>query len=273
MSEKPQLHFSGLSTLWQCGIKFSKRYVEKLRRAPTGYLHVGSAVDAAANADMNAKITTDTLLPAEEVKEIARDTIVHRIESEGITPEPDENEHQARDHSIDKAVRLTGLYAAKLAPKLKPKAVQKKWSLEIPGFPFDIVGTRDLDETDGTIRDLKTSKRRPHRDTSRKSLQLTTYALAKWAFDRTMPPKVALDTLVDLQGGSTLDTQLSLREKADFEPLLARIDNARKIIEAGAFTPSSPDRDVLCSPVYCEMWSSCEFVRMPKSFNVPFEME
>lgn len=266
MSERPQLHFSGLSTLWQCGIKFSKRYVEKLRRAPTGYLHVGSAVDAAANADMNAKIATDALLPTEEVKEIARDTIVHRIESEGITPDPDQNEHQARDHSIDKAVRLTNLYATRLAPKLKPKEVQKKWSLEIPGFPFDIVGTRDLDETDGTIRDLKTSKRTPPDGTARKSLQLTTYSLAKWAFDRTIPPKVAIDTLVDLQAGTKLDTQLSLREKADFEPLLARIDNARKIIETGVFTPSSPDRDFLCSPIYCEFWNQCEFVRMPKSF-------
>jgi hypothetical protein len=269
MSDKPQLHFSGLSTLWQCGIKFEFRYVKKLHRSPTGYLHVGTAVDAAANADMSAKIETDALLPKEEVKQIARDTIVHRIDTEGITPDPDESEHQARDKGIDKAVRLTDLYATKLAPKLRPKAVQKKWALEIPGFDFDVVGTRDLDEVDDTIRDLKTSKRTPPDGTARKSLQLTTYTLAKYAFEKKLPPKVVLDTLVDLKTGAKSDTQASIREKEDFNPLLERIDNALTVIKTGVFTPSSPDRDFLCSPVYCEFWDQCKFVRMPKSFNVP----
>lgn len=267
---KPQLHFSGLSTLWQCGVKFDFRYIQKLYRPPTSALVVGKGVDEAANANLQNKIDTDALLPVEQVADIARDSIVRSVEADGILPDRGQSEAAARDLGIDKAVRLTTTHAKDLAPKLKPKAVQKKWSLDIPGFPFDLVGTRDLDEQDGTIRDLKTSGKSPNRNAADISDQLTTYALAKFSYERVIPPKVAMDTLVDLKRGPKVSTLESVRTKDDFQVLLARVENASKVIQSGIFTPAQPDA-WWCSEKWCSYHDVCPYFRRPVTVAIEGE--
>jgi hypothetical protein len=268
--QRPQLHFSGLAMLWKCGVKFEFRYVKGIRRPQTSALVVGKGVDSAANANLQNKIDKQELLPLEQVTEIARDAVVSAVNEEGLQPEAGQTEAAARDLSIDKAVRLVTAHAEKLAPKLKPKSVQKKWSLTIPGFPFDLVGTRDLDETDGAIRDLKTSKKSPNRNAADISEQLTTYALSKFSYEGVMPPKVALDTVVDLKRETKVVTQESVRTKDDFQVLMARTENAARVIESGIFTPALPDA-WWCSEKWCEYATICPYFRRPISVAIEGE--
>lgn len=267
MSDKPQLHYSGLDLLSKCGVAFERRYVLGERMPATSHIHVGKGVDQSANRNLSSKIETATLLPVAQVLDVARDAVRASIEKEGLALTPDEQgmtEAAAADGAVDKAVRLARAHAEKLAPKLHPQRVQAEWSLEIPGFPFDIVGTRDLDETDGTVRDLKTSKKSPNKNAAEVSDQLTLYSLAKYTIDKAMPPAVALDTIVDLKTGIKIDTKLSTRDKVDFTVMLNRLENAAVVLDKGAFTPARQS-DWWCSLAWCPYAQTCRFFRKPKS--------
>jgi len=266
---KPQVHHSSLDVLWKCGVMFEFRYIRKIRMSPTSAIHVGRAVDQAANLNLQNKIDTDELLPEEHVLDIARDATVGLFETEGVTPSPDEPEDPkiACELAVDKAVRLSRAHHTKLAPKLKPRAVQRPWAMEIPGFPFDITGTRDLDETDGTIRDLKTSKRSPPKTAADTTDQGTLYSMSAWVVDQTPPPvRFALDTIVDLKTETKVVTQESTRDLDDFQVMANRIENAERIIRTGAFTPAR-QTDWWCSLTYCAYARMCPYFRQPKQFS------
>jgi hypothetical protein len=189
------------------------------------------------------------------------------MEDEGLLLEPADKllgEKATKAAVVDKTVRLAKAHASVLAPRLKPKKVQAKWSLEIPGMPFDLVGTRDLDETDNAVIDLKTSKKSPSRSQAVNSDQLTAYALSVHVINSVDPPvTVGLDYIVDLKTGvKVADRLVSTRGKGDFQVLLRRIENAATIFEKGAFTPANQGRDWWCSTTYCEFAPTCPFFRM-----------
>lgn len=266
--KKPQLHFSALEQLWKCGVAFERRYILKDRGVAPSYVHVGKAVDHGANINLQNKIDKDVLLPVEQVVDEARDSAAASMEEDGLQLEPEDRilgEKATKAKVIDKTVRLARAHASTLAPRLKPKRVQAKWSLEIPGMPFDLVGTRDLDEIDETVSDLKTSKRSPQKNAAVISLQLTTYALSVHVINKVEPPvKVALDYIVDLKAGvKVADRLASTRRNNDFEVLLRRIENAKEILEKGAFTPANQGRDWWCSQQYCEFAPTCPYFSMP----------
>jgi len=265
-SARPQLHYSALEMLWKCGEMFYQRYVMNRKVAPTIALHVGRGVDEAANLNLNHKIEKQELLPVEQVLDVARDTVMQEIEQQGITLTAEEtDEKTAKANAVDKAVRLTKAHATLLAPILQPKRVQAKWSLEIPGFPFDVVGTRDLDEVNDTIRDLKTSKRSANKDTADRSDQLTTYALSKYVIEAvSLPVTVCIDTIADLKKETKVQTLKSERDKSDFQVIVNRIENAATVLEKGAFTPAR-ESDWWCSLTYCGYAANCKYFRKPKS--------
>lgn len=267
---KPQVHYSALDLLWRCGIAFEFRYLKRMRLPPTSPLHVGRGVDHAANINLQHKIDTDALLTTEHVLDLARDRTRESFEDSGVTLAPDEpTEIAARDMAVDKAVRLTKLHATQLAPKLKPKAVQKSFALEIQNFSFDVVGTRDLDDIDGAVHDLKTARKSPSKHAAAQSDQGTLYALSAWVIDkRAAPITFALDTLVDLKRETKLVTQSSTRNEADFAVMAKRIENAERIILSGAFTPAR-QTDWFCDLRYCEFAKICPYFRRPVTVAVP----
>jgi PD-(D/E)XK nuclease superfamily len=267
---KPQVHYSALGVLWRCGIAFMFRYLYKVRSSPPSVIHVGRAVDTAANINLESKIKTDVLLPTEHVMDIARDATRELFDKEGVTPSPNEPTDPVAvcDLAVDKAVNLAKAHSIHLAPKLKPRAVQVAWAMEISGFDFDVVGTRDLDETDGTIRDLKTSKKSPKRDAAWTSDQGTLYTMSRYVINQQPPPvPFALDTIVEtpVRKQTRVVTLTSSRDTDDWRVMAARIENAAEIIHKETFTPARQD-DWWCSLDYCEFATRCPFFRRPKSF-------
>jgi hypothetical protein len=175
------------------------------------------------------------------------------------------NPASACDVAVDKAVRLTKAHSLSLAPALKPRAVQRPWAMEIPGFSFDIVGTRDLDETDGTVRDLKTSGKSPAKDAAWTSDQGTLYAMSTWVVDQQPPPvPFVLDTIVDAKRGTKIVTLESSRSIEDFAVMASRIANAEKVIQSGSFTPAR-QTDWWCSLKWCSYAPICPYFRRPVS--------
>ncbi len=267
--KRPQLHFSGLDKLWSCGEQFRRIYLTGERMPKGTYIAVGSGVDIAVTRDLESKILDRQLLSLEEVKDQARDSATWELENNEIVLDKDERQlgqKKAFADAVDKAVRLAALHHKYIAPKLHPTHVQRKWEIEIPGIPFDLVGTIDVQEGPIAVRDTKTSGKSPSAGIADMSLQLSTYALAIKVLDGDAPATVALDYLIDNKV-PVAKSYVSDRNDDDFRVLLARVENAAEIIEKQAFTPAQPS-DWRCSADWCGFHGSCKYAQQPKSFAV-----
>jgi CRISPR/Cas system-associated exonuclease Cas4 (RecB family) len=267
MSEKKQLHISGMNLLSRCGIAYQKRYQEGIRTPNSVAAAIGTAVDKSVTRNLGQKIADGNLLQAEEVQSIARDALVESwSEVEATEEDKEEGLDSSRDEAIDKSVDLAGFHHSRLAPILQPTHVQREWTLDIAGIDHQVAGTIDILEGHKAIRDTKTSGKSPMKTLADTSLQLTTYALAINAHDGSIPEKVVLDYLIRTPKRKEMKLiQLeSTRTKADFPALLERIAAADRIIKAGSFTPA-PSDSWWCSGKFCAYFGQCKFAVRPVS--------
>lgn len=263
--KRPQLHFSGLDKLWGCGEQFRRIYIEKERPDANAAILAGIAVDRAVTANLENKILTGTLLPVEQIKDKARDVVEAEWKLRTIVMTADEKsagESATRGAVTDKAVRLAALHAREIAPKINPIHVARKWSIEIPGFPFDLVGEIDVQEKEGP-RDTKTTAKSPVANIADLSDQGTMYSLAIKVLDGKTPERFGLDFLIDSKV-PVAKTFWSTRDDSDFRVLMARVENAADVIQKGAFTPAQPT-DWRCSMKWCGFASTCRYFKKPKS--------
>lgn len=266
MTPRPQLHATSLNI--QCGEAFRRRYLEGEIIPPGVAALVGSATDRAVTKNLQHKITTHgDLLPVEDVAETARDSVVAGWQS-GVKLDADEaalGPAVVKGHAADKAVRLAVLHAQQKAPVIQPTHVQRRWTLELRGFPVDLAGTLDIQEV-GSVRDTKTSAKAPSEFAAQTSMQLTAYHLAVGVIDGTPPASVSLDYLVDTKQPKVI-TLTAVRDRGDYQALLNRVEMIAKAIETGTFLPVSPDH-WMCTPKWCGYFDSCRYALRPKTAAV-----
>lgn len=282
MSEqkKPHLSPTQLGMLEKCGVQYQFRYLDKLKAKPPGAnLHVGRGVHHAVELDLTEKMANAVLLPTEQIVDLARDGTLASMEESGLSLEEHDTIAVAKGFAVDKAVRLAQLHHAELAPELQPVAVERKFRVELKGYPYDLVGVIDVEEerewTHGdaggivrVVRDTKTSAKSPAKDAADTSSQLTFYAAGKLALDGVLPDKLVLDTLVDLKRGPEIRYSETTRDMADVQMLLRRVERATQVIQAGAFMPANPATDWYCSAKWCGYHSQCPFASAPKSVSM-----
>jgi len=264
---KPQLHVSMMNMLFGCGVQFQRRYGARFdvwhqeEILPPGIaLAVGISVDKSVTANMQSKLATGALMPAEMVAGIARDSF-EGVWQGGMIFTEDEaiNLKKTKGDGIDTAVALAGLHADDLAPKIMPVAVQEKFVIHLDGYPYDLSGTKDIRESN-SIRDTKTTNKTPDQDGAR-TLQMATYALAE-SVERALPEKVIVDYLVKNKVPK-IEVRECVPDMQMIDSAMRRIERAVKIIEAvkegkSAFTPASND-DWKCSQKWCGFALSCPF--------------
>lgn len=257
---KPQLHVSALNTLEFCGTQYEFIYMKKMRRAPGIAMIVGTATDRSVTKNLQNKIEKKVLLPQEEVLQAARDAFSAEWDK-GATLTKEEQStglEKVKGLAIDKAVRLSALHHADVAPIIQPSHVQRELVVELPGMAFDLAGTLDIQEGAYSVRDTKTSGRSKSQSEVDNALQLTAYAFAVKVHDGFIPENLFFDTLVDLKKPKA-DIKKTTRTEEDFAAFLARVENAEKIIKKGAFTPVKQG-DPLCSPRFCGFYDICPYV-------------
>jgi len=266
---KPALSISRLNMLSRCGEQYRRRYIDGEIIPPAIAMLTGSAVDESVNRNLEHKIETEELLPAEQVADIARDALNHRWDESGVLLTPEEakeNLKKLRGEAVDKSVRLSLLHHGGLASRLDPTHVQRKWRIELDGYPFDLIGFIDIQESAVSVRDTKTSKKSPHTGIAGTDNQLTLYALAVQVLDGEPPEYVALDYLVDLKTPK-IKSLISTRNDDDFRVILRRVENAIRTIEAGVFVPANQN-DWACSERFCGYFRTCPYTRNPKSVSL-----
>jgi len=267
MIDRPQLHASALGTI--CMEGFRRRYIEGEKMPPGIAIIVGTGTHRSVEANLTHKIETGELLPVEAVKDEAHDGVVAAFESQEIKLTPEEKSlgiETVRGQAIDKAVRLARLHHITLAPGINPRAIERPWSLEIPGMPFDLVGRIDIQEL-YTIRDTKTSGKTPPADSASKSLQLKAYALAMKIIDNLSDiPAVALDYLVDTATPKAI-TLTHEPDNDDFQVVLARAEIIARAMNAGVFVPVEPGH-WHCNEKWCGYFQTCRYSTKPKQFSI-----
>lgn len=256
---KMQIHQSHLSTFSRCGEQYRRRHIQGEIIPPGVALLVGSGTHASIEANMKHKIETKKLLSLEAVKDLARDALNTRWESEGVLLDEEEKsigEKNVKGDAVDQAVSLAALHHTELAPKIKPVSVERPWVLVLDGFPRDLAGRFDIEEKN-LLRDTKTSKRSPNKTAADDSEQLSMYALAKSVLDGKIP-KLRLDFLVKSKEVKAV-SQDTVRTEEDLKVLMRRIEVHNDALDKGVFVPANRD-SWACSPVYCGFYKTCPYV-------------
>lgn len=261
---KPTLSWSRINMLSRCGQQYYFRYVLGQRKPPSIAMVVGSGVHKSAELNLREKFEKGTLLPEEQVVEIAREKVKNDVRDNGLDA-PYAQVGNATEEAKDRAGTLALLHHKAIAPLVEPLLIEHQFRLVTEGFPFDINGVIDLQEQPtmqrpvGTIRDLKTSGALKQ-NMAEYSDQLTLYALwSKRVYGAIAP--LQLDILVSTKNPKAV-SQNTTRNDKDLGVMQRRIEAAANAIEKGVFLPA-PQDSWACSEKYCGWAASgdCPYFR------------
>lgn len=249
----------------KCPKQYEFRYVDGLIIPPGVALHVGSATHVAVAANLKHKCEHDgQLLPIDSVKDIARDDLSERWDTEDVYLQDDEAE-RGRDtmkgEAVDMAVSLAEVHAEDLAPEIQPISaahVERPFVLEVTDLDFDLAGTIDAQEK-ACIRDTKTAKRTPSQGDVDAETQFTFYAWAASVTDKEdieFPVPIKVDALVKLKTPKAITIE-SHRERWQVNALVETIKSYGRLIQAGVFPPNT--NGWWCSRKWCGYASRCPY--------------
>lgn len=261
-------HQSMLTSVLRCGEAFRRRYIEREIIPSTTPQIRGTAVHRAVATGLGQQMRAQDFAPVDLYEDVAA-TEIERARHGGATFTAEEvSQGPARTWGDlkDRVVRYAGTYGARVAPTVRPGAVEKPITLQgvIPGVLLR--GTIDLiDEPAHAPRrviDTKTTERMPHADVAHRSQQLSMYDLLDaGAHGARESSPVALDYLVMKR--STGDVEpvrlYSTRTPATRRVIVRRLETAIAAVNAGTFLPANPD-DWWCAPKWCAYFHTCPYV-------------
>lgn len=269
-----QWNNSALATLEKCGERFRRRYVENERVPPSPRMLRGTVVHRIASTTMLRKLSEQEIPSVEEARDLAA-TEFEEAWAGGVSFDQDtlsaESVGRQKGDSKDFAVDLSAFYVERLAPRIKPVAVERKIEVKPRDSDITIHGTIDLisDEIAGPagpageyVRDLKTSEKSPSSETAEKSQQLTMYAMVRLAEKGALPAGFTLDYLVRTPAKAERKyvPLHTTRDRDDVSALVNRINTAVEAVKRGVFMPTNPE-NWWCAPQWCDYYGTCVYVR------------
>lgn len=277
---KPQWHWSHIETQLMCGKRYDYGYQQGKRALPGVAAATGSIVHAVAARNLKRKAATLEYIGLEELADLTRDTF--RLQWEGgVHLLPDEvlmGLPRVQGIAIDRSIALAKIHAERIAPLIRPTVggIEKPWVVSADGFPWDLAGEIDVEEVreyapDGetilfpsSIRDLKTTGKRPTEKLVGGSGQLSMYSIAYQAFHGSLPDRVFFDYAMAKDSGEPDAGSFgSVRRPEHIEAFWETLESCAKAIEKQVFLPSRPNVDWWCT----EKW--CGFARVNPDTGVP----
>jgi hypothetical protein len=157
------LSASALGQFSRCPEQFRRVRVLKQRQRPASALIWGNADGDAFDHNFGQKIESHEDLPAGELEEKFAACLDERVEQDGGAGEvdwsrdcPGKTGKQAVADVKDRGTRLVRVYRELVAPSVQPIAVQRKFTLDLPGVPVPIIGYIDA-ETEPLTLEFKTA--------------------------------------------------------------------------------------------------------------------
>lgn len=128
-----QIHISGIDMLNVCGIQYEYVYVKGERRPPGVFRLVGLSTHRTIHYDLKVKMATGEL--ATDIKDVAATHFEAALRETPVEPTPEDiEEGLTLKGAKDKAIALAFLHHSDLAPKLRPTAVERPFSLKLDDY-------------------------------------------------------------------------------------------------------------------------------------------
>lgn len=239
---KGYLSFSAVEMYLKCGQQFKFRYVDGVRSPPSVAMVEGSSHHSWLQTNNNLQKEEKQIIGAEDAMDIFM--TAWKKQSKDV-----DRRERIRDEKdvFTRAPKLIGAYIKRLAPKMRPVAVEKRFRISIGGVPF--VGFIDVvDKIKGAL-DYKTTSKKKTAGQARNSLQLSSYARVLGTHDVGFISLVKAKTpTVDL-----VTTKLASKDVQWADEIAASTADA---IKRGAFPKTSPD-NWWCSEKFCGYWHQC----------------
>lgn len=233
MSDLPPQVYSGssISTFLRCAKQWEYAYVYAIKKPPRLRMVIGNAAHAAVEVNFTQKITSRTDMPLSDVEDAFSDEFDRLVvEAE---PDPDEPARAGKDSGV----LVVRSYQENVAKDIQPLMVEKEVQFDINGVAYS--GYVDLVDDQRTIRDLKTTGRRPYDQGRKYALAMTGYALGYRALTGDTESDVVLDYMVRTLKPYHLPVRaggpVSEKSVNNFASIVAQVDAA---VRSGNFLPT-----------------------------------
>lgn len=247
MLPKPYISPSQINMFLRCPASYKFRYIDGLVIPPRSSLTKGKAVHAGNEFNYRQKIETCQDLKLSEVQEYTA------TEFEKMQDETHFGSKEMPGKIKDEAVSLATLYHINIAPTVQPVLVEEK--VTVPLFEgVELLGIIDVLDSNGYIRDTKTTAKTPSASSIDNSLQLTAYSIAHEHFMGMSEKGVKLDYLVQAKEPKVI-TMDATRNEADKQRFKAITKHVVEQIQANNYFPNPTG--MMCSPTACGYWDKC----------------
>lgn len=259
--ERLALSASRMGMAIKCGYQQYYRYEEGLKIPPSASMVRGSGVDASANFNLQSVIDRGEAAPEDACLDVAAEKVEKRAQDEGLRLAEDQKSVGLKKIvgiAKDQAVQGAGLHYTKIAPGIRPVAVQRRFQIDIPGEDFYLFGYTDHEEADG-VRDLKAGGKRYSQLDVNGMLQFTMYGL-QHRIRTGQHPKLTLDGVLFKARALSVYQQQTYRQDEDYANMLTVAKRVRRGVVEGTLLPARFMPGAWwCSAKWCGYWDRCSY--------------
>jgi len=241
--ELDHLSYSSISTFLACPESWRRKYIAKEPTVSSPALVFGSAIHATV----------------EQYVQVGGDLLSIWSEKWGAQLEKEGGNvlwgMESPDESYNKGVRvLSDKDIVTTLDGIKPRQVERKVELRVPGVSIPIIGYIDIITEDGVVCDLKTSAKSWTAARAKDELQPIYYLMSLNQAGEKVNWKFRHYVLTTLKT-PRLDVFDTERTPAEAFFLINIIQQVWKAIQTGIFIPNPGSWK--CSPIFCDFFAAC----------------
>lgn len=243
------IRVSSLNSFLDCSAKFNFQYIEKIQTPGRISLAFGTSIHAALKKNYANKIFSKKDLSLEEITSEFSDN--YDTETSYIEAF---QEDEPLPFIKDSGIELLTKYHNHIAPRIQPKIVEQKISVNFAHIPFTLVGTLDLIDDNNVLVDHKTTRKRFKMMPIGYKRQLSGYKFLANSIKLTIESQ-----RIDLLIAKSADTNTDIRHlsiQTDVPEFLNTFIIASEGIKKGVFYPNR--NSFLCNRKYCSFSHECE---------------
>jgi CRISPR/Cas system-associated exonuclease Cas4 (RecB family) len=249
--EKKYLSFSQINMYLKCPRQYEFRYIQGIKRPPSGALILGTVWHSTVEENYRQKIVTKDDLPLDHMQDFFADNWESKLEEEEIDFE------SSPANLKDTGISVVEAHHKNIAPTVNPVLVEEKFRVSLgDNFPFDLLGFWDVVDEDEVVIDNKSYSKTKSQTDIDKDLQLTAYSLAYRLVTGKIEGGLRIDSVIKTKQPKTVQIKTT-RTNQDCEWLLELIENVAKGIMNEVFFPNPNGWH--CSPKWCGYWKECKF--------------
>ncbi len=228
-----------------CARKFFYNYVEKLSGLPNHYLAFGSAFHETLRENYYQKIRTEKDLPIDLLTDFfAEDLECRDVDWNG----------QTLSETKDEGVKTIRAYQQKVAPRVQPAHVEHQFSMYVVGRDWMITGKIDLIDSDLTVFETKTTKRKVNKPKPAHLFQTAVYTAAFRA--QMNLPDLASRIDYSFRGSDEVKSFPVQFDDTIGKYVLTTFDQVARGIEAEMWVPNRGHH--YCTKRFCDFSNQCE---------------